>query len=405
MRLSKTWLSDPEFNTNPYPFYSELRRNDPVHWTGGPNPCWVLTKYKDVRHALQDPRLSVQKTAALLERQFRGNAAEMKAFLHHVSKYMSLQDPPNHDRLRGFLGPFFTKSMIEGFRPHVQAVADRLLDKATSAKRFDIMADLAQPLSLMVIATILADVPDSDYPMFLRCAQGLARFFGGDAGDKFAICRTASQSITEMQSYFRDAIKSRRRQPRDDLLSMFLASQDNESVSDEELCAQCVLLITAGNVTTVDLIGNGCHAILTKREQRKRLLDDPDLLESAIEEMLRYDCPVQLSHRVAIDDTEFDEKVIKKGQLVFAVLGAANRDPDHFHDPDTFDIARANNDHLAFGTGIHHCIGLWLAKLEAQVAIWSLLQRLPTLRLAKVAPKWKSNGPLVRGFSSLPVTW
>ncbi len=386
MRLSETWFDEPEFKKNPYPFYSELRLNDPVHWSGGLN-AWVLTKYKDVRGALQDPRLSVQKTAALLERQFHGNAAEMEAFLHHVSKYMSLQDPPNHDRLRSFLGPFFTKSMIEGFRPHVQAILDSLLDKAASAKRFDIMAHLAQPLSLMVIAKILADIPDSDLPMFFRCAQGLARFFGGDAGNKTAICKTASQSVTEMQSYFQDAIKSRRRQPRDDLLSMFLASQDNESVSDEELCAQCVLLITAGNVTTVDLIGNGCHAILTNREQRKRLLDNPDLLESAIEEMLRYDCPVQLSHRVAIDDIEFNEKLIKKDQMVFAVLGAANRDPDHFHDPDQFDIARTNNDQLAFGTSIHVCIGLWLAKLEAQIAIWSLLQKLPTLQLAQEAPK------------------
>ncbi|MCZ6834640.1 MAG: cytochrome P450, partial [Planctomycetota bacterium] len=220
-----------------------------------------------------------------------------------------------------------------------------------------------------------------------------------------AICKTASQSVTEMQIYFQEVIKTRRSQPRDDLLSMFLASQDEESISDEELCAQCVLLITAGNVTTVDLIGNGCHAILSNGEQRKLLMDKPDLLEGAIDEMLRYDSPVQLSHRVALEDIEINEKVIKKGQMAFAVLGAANRDPEHFHDPDAFDIQRKKNDHLAFGTSIHVCIGLWLAKLETQIAIWSLLEKVPTLRLAQEAPKRKTNGPLVRGFSSLTVSW
>ncbi|MCZ6835378.1 MAG: cytochrome P450, partial [Planctomycetota bacterium] len=173
MHLSETWFDEPEFNTNPYPFYSELRCKDPVHWCGGLN-AWVLTKYEDVRVALRDPRLSVQKTAALLERQFLGEAAEMKMFLQHVSKYMSLQDSPHHDRLRKLFAPLFTKATIEGYRPHIQDIVDRLLDKAVSARRFDIMTQFAQPLSLMVIARILADVPDSDYPMFLRCAQGLA---------------------------------------------------------------------------------------------------------------------------------------------------------------------------------------------------------------------------------------
>lgn len=392
----------PEFLADPYPFYHQLREHDPVHWNQVLGfGMWVLTRYPDVLFVLRDPRLSAQRRSAEVVQQalqLFPEAADASP-LARANTMLSC-DPPDHTRMRTLVNKAFTPRAVEAMRPRVQAIVDSLLDAAQERGGMDIIADLAYPLPVIVIAEMLG-VPPEDRDRFKRWSDDVVATIEPVLSPEAQ--RRAQQASLELTEYFRGIVEQRRQDPRDDLLSALIAAEEQgDRLTEDELYATCILLLVAGNETTTNLIGNGMLALLRHPDQLQRLREDPSLLESAVEEMLRFESPVQLTARVALEDLEVGGRQVQRGQLLLALLGAANRDPAQFPDPDRFEIARRDNRHLAFGHGIHYCLGAPLARLEAQVAFRSLLARFPRLEPAFDAPQWRPAVTL-RGLASLPV--
>lgn len=375
----------PDFLPDPYPMYARLRETEPVHWSermGG----WALTRYEDVALALRDPRFSVADRPPMR----RDGAATT----------MVTADPPEHTRLRRLVSKAFTPRAVERQRPRIQEIVDGLLD-GVGGGRFDLVRDVAYPLPVMVIAEMLG-VSLADRERFKRWAsEGLAGVVGRFATDE-EVAR-ARQSGAEIQAYFEDVIARRRGDLGDDLVSALIAAEDEGSaLSSREVLDNCILLITAGHETTSSLIGNGMAAVLRHPAQLARLREDPSLVPGAVEELLRFDPPVQAVTRRALEDVTLDGRAIEKGQVVFAVIGAANRDPRQFERPDELDVTRERNAHLSFGDGVHFCLGAPLARAEAQIAVVALLARFPELRLADEDVAWGGNF-IVRGVTRLAV--
>jgi pimeloyl-[acyl-carrier protein] synthase len=380
----------PEFHANPYPFYHRLRTEDPVHHS--PLGVWVLTRYDDVEMVLRDSRFV---------------RAGFEAFLYtdegRLPTSMLFRDPPDHTRLRSLVSRAFTPRVIEGMRDHIQELVDGLLDRVEGAGAMDLIADLAYPLPVTVICEMLG-VPVADQGSIRQWSTDVARSLDaiGIPSDPGVAerGRTARRALAD---YFLALLPERRRAPRADLLSALIAAEERgDRLSEGELLSTCVLLFVAGHETTVNLIGNGVLALLRHPEERARLAGDPALIGSAVEELLRYDSPVQRTGRIASTDVEIDGRRIEKGSIVVGAVGAANRDPAHFPDPDRLDLTRADNRHLAFGFGIHFCLGAALARVEGQVAIATLLRRLPRLWLDTETPEWRESSVL-RGLKALPV--
>lgn len=374
----------PELLADPYPMYRRLQDEDPVHWSE-PTGGWVLTRYDDVALALSDRRFSAADRPP--QRRY-GRATTMVT-----------ADPPEHTRLRRLVSKAFTVKAVESLRPRIQEIVDGLLDAVADA-RMDIVRDFGYPLPVTVIAEMLG-VPVQDRESFKRWAsEGLAGIVGRLASPEDR--ERAHRSGDELRAYFQDAVARRRRQPRDDLVSALTAAEDEgQALSEEEVLDNCTLLITAGHETTSSLIGNGMLALLRNPDQLGLLGDDPGLIESAVEELLRYDPPVQAVTRRALEDVEIEGRTIGAGQVVFAVVGAANRDPRRFERPDELDIGRRDNPHIGFGDGRHFCLGAPLARAEAQIGIATLIRRFPWMRLAG-AEAWGGNF-IVRGATSVPV--
>ena len=382
----------PEFHANPYPFYHRLRATDPVHRT--PMGLWVLTRYDDVVSVLKDPRFGREEFAQILANVYGEGA-----------RSMLFRDPPDHTRLRGLVSQAFTPRMIERMRSHIQEIVDRLLDRVQNANRMDVIADLAYPLPVTVICEMLG-VPTDAHSGIRQWSADLARSVDaiGMPTDEEVVTRgRAAQQA--MLDYFRDLISERRQTPRDDLLSLLIAAEEQgDRLSEGELLITCILLFVAGHETTVNLIGNGLLALLNHPDELAKLRGDLRLLPGAVEELLRYDSPVQRTGRITNTDVELDGRKIAKGSLVVTAIGAANRDPAHFPDPDRLDITRRDNRHIAFGFGIHFCLGAPLARLEGQIAIGTLLRRMPGLGLATSTLEWRESSTL-RGLKNLPVTF
>jgi cytochrome P450 len=316
---------------------------------------------------------------------------------------MLFRDPPDHTRLRALASKAFTPRGVETLRGHIQGIVDRLLERVADAPRMDVIEDLAYPLPVTVISELLG-VPVGDGDTVKGWSRDVAR-----ALDAIAlpvgpdVIERGRRATDEMAGYFRDLIAERRRRPGTDLLSGLVEAEEaGDRLTEQELLATCVLLYVAGHETTVNLIGNGLLALLRHPEERRRLQADPGLLSGAIEELLRYDGPVQRTGRMAAYDTEIGGVPIPAGSLVLGLLGAANRDPSRFTEPDRLDLGRAEPRHLAFGSGIHYCLGAALARLEAQVAIATVLRRFPALTLAVECPIWRPSSTL-RGLEALPV--
>src|SRR5262252_8078435 len=381
----------PEFHANPYPFYHRLRAADPVHRT--PMGLWVLTRYDDVVSVLRDPRFGREEFAQILANVYGEGA-----------RSMLFRDPPDHTRLRGLVSQAFTPRMIERMRSHIQDIVDRLLDRVQSANAMDVIADLAYPLPVTVICEMLG-VPTDAHSGIRQWSADLARSVDaiGMPTDEEVVTRgrVAQQAMLD---YFSHLIPERRQTPRDDLLSLLIAAEEQgDRLTEGELLITCLLLFVAGHETTVNLIGNGLLALLNHPDELAKLRADPTLLPSAVEELLRYDSPVQRTGRITNTDVELDGRKIAKGSLVLTAIGAAHRDPAHFHDPDRLDITRRDNRHVAFGFGIHFCLGAPLARVEGQIALGTLLRRMPNLALAGT-PTWRESSTL-RGLASLPVTF
>jgi len=310
-------------------------------------------------------------------------------------------DPPDHTRLRTLVTKAFTPRMVEALRPRIQAIVDERLDAAQAAGRLELIGDLACPLPVTVIAELLG-VPPADRERFKRWSDDLATM--ADATLALAGLEPAERAVAELEGYLREVFAERRSRPRENLITALVHAQaEGQVLTDEELLTTCILLLVAGNETTTNLIGNGVLALLEHPRELARLSEDPSLIRAAVEEMLRCDSPVQLTSRLAIEDVRIGGKDIRAGTEVDLLLGAANRDPGHFPDPDRFDVGRPENRPVAFGYGIHFCLGAALARVEAQVAVGALVQRFPRLRLDG-APE-RRPGVVLRGLGSLPLAF
>ncbi|MCH8901571.1 MAG: cytochrome P450 [Chloroflexi bacterium] len=390
----------PEVRANPYPLYHQLREEEPVHWSELME-AWVLTRYDDVSALLKDSRFSADRRKAN-NRFAREAAARIEEGPLANATTMLGADPPEHTRLRGLVSKAFTPRVVEAMRPHIQEIVDSLLDDVQESGRMDIIGDLAYPLPVIVIAEMLG-VPPADRDDFKRWSDDIVATLGPLAAPE--VIEKARISIQEMADYFSAVIAERRREPREDLLSALVAAEERgEVLSEEELLATCILLLAAGNETTTNLIGNGMLALLRHPDQLEKLRDQPSLTESAIEEFLRYDGPVQSTARVAKEQLEIRGKTIEEAQLVIALLGAANRDPEQFPNPDELDIARQPNQHIAFGQGIHFCLGSPLARMEGQIAFETLLRRMPNPRLESEEIEWGGTF-ILRGLKRLPIAF
>ena len=395
--------SIPEARSDPFPLYKRLREEDPVHWSE-PLDAWVLTRYDDVVAVLRDLRFSAQRTGARnrYAQQAMATAEEHGDAVARANTMLTA-DPPEHTRMRLLISKAFLPRAVEKLRPHIQDIANELLDQVQEPGKLDLLLDFAYPLPMIVIAELMG-VSTEDRAQFKRWSDDIVATLGG-AFVSPDLAGRGAQSGLELADYFREVIADRRRQPRDDLISVLVAGADRGDVlSEGQLLATCVVALVAGNETTRNLICNGMLALLQNPDQLEKLWNDPGLVSSAVEEMLRYAGPVQTTVRVATEDIDIAGTKVEKGQLVFTMVAAANRDPAYFRDPEKFDIARQNNHHVAFGSGIHACLGQPLARLEAQIAFSTLIRRVANPRLAIDDVEW---GPsfILRGMKSLPITF
>ncbi len=386
----------PEFRRDPYPFYRRLREADPVHWN--PPGIWILTRHADAVWLLRNTAMSSDFRNSELYATFR----EMQGIdpADERTPSMLFRDPPDHTRLRRLVTKAFTMNRVEGMRPHMQEIVDRLIGDAVARGEMDAVADLAYPLPVRVICEMLG-VPETDHHRFHVWSKDLVATLDPMVGSD--VMARAMVSGTAFDEYFVDLIATRRREPKDDLLTALIqAEEEGGHLSEEELLTQLVLLLVAGHETTVNLISNGLLALLQNPGELRRLRDDPSIIKPAIEELLRYYPPVQLTGRIPLVDMDIDGRDVRRGQQVVALVGAANRDPAGFADPDRLDLTRDPNHHVAFGGGVHHCLGSSLARIEGQVAIGTLVRRTSEIELLTDDPVWKETITL-RGLAELPV--
>ena len=392
----------PEVIANPFPIFAELRERDPVHWSdalGG----WVLTRYRDVRQVLSDGGFSADRITPFRDHLEPDARAQIAELLKTLGLWAVFNDPPAHTRRRGLLNKAFTPRAVLALRPLIERVVAHLISRVGAQGEMDLISAFAYPLPASVIAGMIG-VPIEDLDRFKTWSDEIAAFVGSALATPDKRQR-GERGAREMSAYFRRIIADHRKRPRDDILSALLAAEDaGAGLSEDELVASCILLLFAGHETTTNLIGNGMLALLRHPEALAALRRDPDLIVSAVEEMLRYDGPTQAMTRIALKDGRLHgaSPFIRAGDRVFALLNAANRDPQVFADPDRFDVARRDSRHVSFGFGIHFCLGAPLARLESQIAVKALVERLPDLTLAIDEPEW-SDSFVLRGVKSLPV--
>ena len=392
----------PEFIRDPYPFYQQLRDNDPMHVT--PFGSVLASRHAEASLVLRDKRFGKD----FVDRSIRRYGPEImqEPVFRSMSHWMLQQDPPDHTRLRGLVVKKFTARRVEDMRPRIQQIVDRTLDEVIPHGRMDLIEDFAFKLPVTVICDMLG-IPEEHREAFYRSSREGGRLLDPVPLSKAEIAEgNAGNAVST--AYFQHLFELRRKHPGDDLTTQLLqAEEDGAKLSHEELTANIILLFGAGHETTVNLIGNGLLALHRNPDQLALLKARPELITNAIEEFLRYDSSVQLTGRVALEDIEdLGGRRIPKGEAVLCLLGSANRDPAVYPDaPEQLDITRANVKPLSFGGGIHHCLGAQLARIEAEVAIGTLLRRLPELKLDDPDnPEWRPTFVL-RGLKRLPAHW
>jgi cytochrome P450 len=395
-------LADPSLIADPYPFYRRLREDHPIFWDERVK-AFLLARHDDVLTALRAPQASARRVNRFRRAWPDPLCKEMRPLTDSLELWTLFQDPPDHTRLRALLTRAFTPRLVEAMRPRIQAYVDRMLDAAADRGcPFDIIADLAHPLPATVILEMLG-VPTADRDQFRAWSDHIAHLLGGAQGAGPDAARAAAGAMDEMRSYFRRLFARRRSDPAEDLISAMIAAHDRSDVrGEEELLANCVMLMFGGQETTTNLIGNGTLALLRHPEQRAQLAADPTLLPSAIEELLRYDSPVQVVGRTLAGALEVAGTVLPPGTAVMPLLGAANRDPLPFPDPDRLDVTRRPRQ-VAFGFGIHFCIGAALARIQGAIAIGATLERFPRMRLADEAHLTWRPTLVLRGLTALQV--
>lgn len=392
--------TDPVFQADPYPTYKAMRERQPIcHFQVDGIPIWWLTRYDDVLAILRDPRFSAEREIGGLQEP--GVPEKFQRLGQMFGHMMLMKDDPDHQRLRGLVNKAFTPRVVERLRPRVESIVDHLLGAVMSRGQgsMDVIRDLATPLPVIVIAELLG-VPVNDQGRFKKWSDDIAVVVDGSV--RAAGLPEAAQSAVELGGYLREVVIARRKAPREDLISAMIAARDrDDALSDEELVANCILILLAGHETTTNLIGNGALALLRNPDQAKDLRENPGLAENAVEECLRYDSPVQITSRLPMEDVEFRGAHFPAGVEVDVILAAANRDPARFEEPERFDIRRREVGHISFGHGAHFCLGASLARLEGEIALRSLVKRMPRMQLETHDPP-RRPGLLLRGLSGLP---
>jgi len=391
----------PDFVRDPYPSFHRLRDEEPMHRSIiGP---WVASRFEDVDAILRDRRFGKDYARRMKTRY--GEDALKEPMFASMQHWMLVQDPPDHTRLRGLVAKAFTPRQLQAWRPRIEALVSELLDRVQDRGEMDFLSDFAYPLPFNVICDILG-IPPEDRDRFTHSSEVSGRVIDPTPLSREELDQ-ANAGMLENEAYFRDLIARRRQNPGDDLISLLAeVEEEGDRLSEVEMIGNIFLLFGAGHETTVNLLGNGLLALLTHPGQWERLRAEPDLVANAVEEMLRFDSSVQMTGRVALeDDIDVGGVTVARGEMVICLLGAANRDPEVYDDPDDFQVDRANVKPTSFGGGIHHCLGAQLARIEAEIAFKALLSRLPDLRLAD--PEHQSWRPTftLRGLTTLPVAW
>ena len=389
----------PDFLRNPYPAFQQLRSTAPIMRTE--MGFWVASRYEDVTAILRDKRFGkcfVQRT----EKQHGPDIWEQPVYAS-MRNWMLVMDPPDHGRIRGLVARAFTPRHLKALRPRIQQLVDNSLDALDGKSEMDFITDFAHPLPVHVICDMLG-IPEEDRGRFFEGSRMSGRLI-----DPTPMTPDERKEINEghqvQAAYFEDLLDRRRQNPADDIITELLsAADDGDKLSDDELISNIILLFGAGHETTVNMLGNGLLHLLTNRAEWEKLVANPSLVPNVVEEMLRFDSSVQMTGRVALEDVEVGGLTIPAGEAVLNLLGAANRDPEQFDEPETFVVDRKNVQPTSFGGGIHHCIGAPLARLEGEIAMTTLIKRLPHIQLANDDPEWRLTFTL-RGLTTLPVTW
>ncbi len=396
-------LADPDVACNPYPVYRALREQQPIFRSeqlfGG---AWVFLDYDDVAVLFRDTEhLSNAKSRAIIGDLPPEQQHEFEKLIHLHSRWMVFFDPPRHTRLRKLMAKGFSNRIRENLYPAIQEHVDELLDSFVGKERIDVVGDYAWQIPLMTIANIIG-VTSRDLPLFARWTGDIAAYMGSEKPHLALIAR-AQQSLIDLEDYFRSVVAERRANPiPNDILSMLIAAEeDGDVLTEEELFAQCTFLCFTGNETTKNLISNAIYTLLSHPRQYQQLLEKPTLLRDALEEVLRFECPVQFIGRIVKEDWTYKSATMKKGEYIVLMIGAANRDPLKFADPEQLDISRKENRHISFGEGAHTCLGQGLARVEAEIAVASFLQRFPAATFDWESGLAWNNNPGLHGLEQL----
>jgi cytochrome P450 len=392
-------LWSDEVRANPYPLYRQLRETQPIYHSELDPDTWLLFRYHDCIEVLRDTRWSSNPAHRRLPPDTI--AVDLRTALSNgPTNVLLFLDPPDHTRLRKLVSKAFTPRTVEALRPHIQEIVAGILDTAAERGELDIVSDLGYTLPVTVICELMG-VPLDDREMFGPWSSDASRLLDGVLEPE--VMAAGVMGAMHIINYFNDLYEERRRHPGDDLVSRLVEAEEaGDRLSEEELRSMTILLFVAGHETTMNLIGNGMKALLEHPDELRRLVDDPSLTPSAIEELLRFDGPVHLTGRIATERLEVGGHQFEPGQQVVVYLSAANRDPERFHRPDELDIGRADNQHLTFSHGIHYCLGAALARIEGQEAIGALVQRFPHMELLTETPKYRDHFVL-RGLRELRV--
>ena len=398
----KKILFSDEILQNPYPTYARLHEEGPLHYVDvGKWAVWSIFSHAECSSIAKDPRLSAKRAQQMLLALPLSRQSEFSELARMLGLWLIFMDPPEHTRLRKLLNKGFSPTAIEGLRPQVEAIVDRMLKTLQRGSEVELMREFANPMPVRIISEMLG-VPQELHDTFVGWSRAIA-VFRGNPNRTVDEARAAQDALIALTDFFRKTVAERRRNKGNDLISLLIdIEEEGEVLTEEELYAQCIALLFAGHETTRNLIGNGMYALLRHPQETAELRDKPEMIRTAVEEILRYESPVQFTARVLKEGIEVCGQRIPKGWSILCMLGAANRDPKQFKEPDQLNLKRLNNQHLAFSAGPHFCIGSQLARLEGQVAILNLLRRFPEMKLTGPRPEWASTFGF-RGLKSLNV--
>lgn len=399
----KVVFSD-EVLQDPYPTYARLHEEGPLHYldVGGKWAVWSVFSHAECSSIAKEPRCSAKRAQQMLLPLPLSRQSEFSELARMLSLWLIFMDPPEHTRLRKLLNKGFSPSVVDSLRPQVEDIVERMLKPLERGSEVELMRQFANPLPVRIILEMLG-IPQELHATFVDWSRAIA-VFRGSPDRTVEHARAAQDALIALTDFFRKTVAERRRNKGNDLISLLIdIEEEGEVLTEEELYAQCTALLFAGHETTRNLIGNGMYTLLRHPREAAELRDNPEMIRSAVEELLRYESPVQFTARVLKEDIEICGQYIPKKWTILCMLGAANRDPKQFEEPNQLNLKRLNNQHLAFSAGPHFCIGSQLARLEAQVALSNLLRRFPEMKLIGPRPEWASTFGL-RGLKGLPVT-